>query len=344
MKKISRTEARRADRIRAFREELERLEAERVLVLSAEQRESIAQHHGALLRDLGKPRRPMAARIGAFLGALALAATAYFLFDPYWASFPAPVQIAILLTGSFGSFIGAFWIARHDDAGHFARWAAILAFACFVANTVLFARIFNITSTAAVFIPWTAFAVLMAHTFRSKVLLAAGLLCAIAFVVAHAVPFGDGGWLLPGTRLEILLPAALLLFIAPSVLSGPHFHRFAAIYRTSGLLAFLVPGFIMAETGAGSYLPLIPDTLADFYRVVGLIVSGAAIGLGVRRDWPAVLNVGIFFFALHAAAMLYDPCCGTDKPSLYFFFMIGAIAVMLIVRVLRRRSVVRHEA
>ncbi|HYU35739.1 MAG TPA: DUF2157 domain-containing protein, partial [Thermoanaerobaculia bacterium] len=79
---------RRADRIAAFREELRELEREGVLVLSPEEHARVAAHHEELLReltarfdvDVGERERQLSwgMRIASFLGAVALAASAFF--------------------------------------------------------------------------------------------------------------------------------------------------------------------------------------------------------------------------------------------------------------------------
>jgi len=92
---------RRADRIAAFREELEELEREGVLVLPPEERARVAAHHEELLRalasrfdvDLGERARQLSwgMRIASFLGAVALAASAFFFLYRIWGLLATPV-------------------------------------------------------------------------------------------------------------------------------------------------------------------------------------------------------------------------------------------------------------
>jgi hypothetical protein len=85
MNNLSKADAqRRADDIRIFREELERLQTANVLALTADQRAALALHHDALLagyaqsfdidRDRHAKQLSLGMRIASFLGALALAA------------------------------------------------------------------------------------------------------------------------------------------------------------------------------------------------------------------------------------------------------------------------------
>jgi len=80
----------RTDRIRAFREELEALRQEEVLVLEPEQRARADRHHQDLLNkfaalydvDVSGAEKQLSwgMRIVSFLGALALSAAVFFFF------------------------------------------------------------------------------------------------------------------------------------------------------------------------------------------------------------------------------------------------------------------------
>ena len=111
----TRTDAqRRADEIRVFAEELSRLEREGVLALTAEQREAIAVHHRELLarfaqdydidRDAHAKQLSLGMRIASFLGALALAASVFFLFRQFWDRFSTLEQVSILIGAALGTF------------------------------------------------------------------------------------------------------------------------------------------------------------------------------------------------------------------------------------------------
>jgi len=90
----SRTAAQqRADEIRMFGEELAHLEREGVVALTPAQRNAISAHHRGLLaqfsqdfdidRDARAKQLSLGMRIASFLGALALAASVFFLFRQF---------------------------------------------------------------------------------------------------------------------------------------------------------------------------------------------------------------------------------------------------------------------
>src|ERR1700722_9437778 len=168
---LSKSEAQqRADNIRVFRAELAGLEAAGVVALSDEQRRAMATHHDGLLaeysrqfdidRDVQTSQLSLGMRVVSFLGALALAASVFFLFYQYWGKFGTAAQVAILLIAAFGSLVGTMAIQRRDASGYFTKLAALVAFACFVLNISMFGQIFNITPSDKALLPWAAFAFL----------------------------------------------------------------------------------------------------------------------------------------------------------------------------------------
>src|SRR5229473_6031840 len=189
----SRTEAQqRADEIRIFQRELERLQGE---------------------------------------GALSLAASLFFLFYQFWGRFSTTAQVATLLAAALGAFTATVWIQGRDANGYFTKLAAMVAFACFVLNIAMLGQIFNITPSDKALIAWGGFAFLLAYTCDLRLLLAAGILCAIGFVSARTGTWSGMYWLYFGMRPENFFPAAAILFFLPKFISHDRFAGFAAIYR-----------------------------------------------------------------------------------------------------------------
>src|SRR4030066_1623823 len=87
-----------ADEIRIFQKELARLESAGVLTLTEAQHAALAAHHNGLLarftqtfdidRDARGKQLSLGMRVASFLGALALAASVFFLFYLLWGRFP----------------------------------------------------------------------------------------------------------------------------------------------------------------------------------------------------------------------------------------------------------------
>ena len=87
------------------------------------------------------------------------------------------------------------WIQGRDALGYFTKLAAMVAFACFVLNIVMLGQIFNITPTDKALIPWAALAFLLAYACDLRLLLAAGILCVIAFIAARVGTWSGIYWL-----------------------------------------------------------------------------------------------------------------------------------------------------
>lgn len=346
----SRSEAqRRADDIRVFRDELARLEGEEVLRLAPEQRAAVERHHDALLarleaefdidRDAQSKQLSLGMRIVSFLGAAALAASVFFLFRQFWGLFPTPVQVAVLVAASFAALLATALIGRRDATGYFTKLAAMVAFACFVVNIAMLGRIFDITPSDKALVPWAAYALLLAYAFDLRLLLAAGILCIIAFVSARTGTVGGLYWLDFGERPENFFPAALLVFAVPQLVDHRRFPGFAPIYRVLGLLALLLPILVLANFGSLSWLALEPSMVKGIYQVAGFALSALAIAYGVRRGWNDVVNTGVAFFVILLYTKFFD-WWWSWMPKFVFFLLLGlaAIVLLLVFRRLRGRA------
>ena len=348
----SRTEAQqRADEIRIFQRELERLQGEGALSLSEAQRRAVAEHHSRLLaryaqaydidRDVQAKQLSLGMRIASFLGALALAASLFFLFYQFWGRFSTTAQVATLLAAALGAFTATVWIQGRDANGYFTKLAAMVAFACFVLNIAMLGQIFNITPSDKALIAWGGFAFLLAYTCDLRLLLAAGILCAIGFVSARTGTWSGMYWLYFGMRPENFFPAAVILFFLPQFIGHERLAGFPAIYRVFGLLTLLLPVLVLANWGGGSYLDLDPAVVEGMYQVFGFAGSAAVIWLGARRHWPEVVNTGMTFFVIFLYTKFFD-WWWKIMPKYLFFLVLGLTAVLFLV-VLRRLRVTNYK-
>jgi len=344
----SRTDAQqRADEIRVFAEELVRLEKERVFVLTPTQREAIAVHHRGLLeqyaqaydidRDSLAKQLSLGMRVASFLGALALAASVFFLFRQFWDRFSTGVQVVVLIGAALGTFGATVWIQGRESSGYFTKLAAMVAFACFAINIALLGQIFNITPSDKALIPWAALALLLAYTCDLRLLLAAGILCIIAWVSARTGTWSGIYWLHFGERPENFFPAAAILFLVPQFIPHGRFAGFGAIYRVFALLTLFLPMLVLANWGQISYLEFETNSVEGFYQVMGFVLSAGAIWLGARRHWSEVVNTGSTFFVIFLYSKFYDWWWDV-MPKYLFFLVLGLTAVLLLVVMRRLRA------
>jgi len=347
----SRVEAQqRADRVRAFEQEVQALERDGVLNLTETQKRAVAEHHRALLasyagefdidHDVRSKQMSLGMRIASLLGALALAASVFFLFYQFWGLLSTGWRVAILVLAAAGSFAGFCWVRARDGSGYFAKLAAMVAFACFVLDIQMLGSIFNITPSDKAFVVWAAFAFLLAYAADLRLLLGAGIVCMVAFVAARTGTISGMYWLHFGERPENFFPAALLLFAAPSVFAHPRYPDFPAVYRVTALLTLFIPVIVLANWGRFSYLPFGRSAIEILYQVLGFAGTTAAIWLGIRRQWRHVVNTGVTLFIVLLYTKFFD-WWWEAMPKYLFFLVLGLTAILFLVVLRRLRGVLQ---
>ena len=353
MNDTSRIEAQqRADEIRIFRKELERLEGEGVLKLADEQRAAVSLHHEGVLarfaqsfdidRDMRAKQMSWGMRIASFLGALALAASVFFLFYQFWGRFNEVAQVAILVGASLGMFGATVWIQGRDASGYFTKLAAMVAFACFVLNVAMLGQIFNITASETALLPWATLALLLAYACDLRLLLAASIICVIIYTAARFGTWSGMYWIHFGERPENFFPVALLLFFIPQLVPHRRHEAFAPIYRVFAILSTLLPVLILSNWGYISYLTWPATTIEHFYQIIGLVLSALLVWLGLRSQWGDVVNTGVTFFVIFLYTKFYD-WWWEIFPKYLFFLVVGLTAVLFLFIIKRLRQPAQKE-
>jgi len=341
------TAQRRADQIHHFRRELEQLAAEGVLQLGVEQRQRLDAHQEMLLAELTREfdidgdirsrQLSWGMRIASLLGALALAASVFFLFRQFWGMFPEWTQVGILVVASLTTFAATLITRQRDATGYFTKLCAMVAFACFVLNVAMVGQIFNITPSDKALLPWAVYGLLLAYLCDLRLLLGAGLVCLLAFIAARVGTWSGVYWIHFGERPENFLPAALALFVLPTLFRHERYDQFPAVYRLVGLLSFFLPVLILSHWGHGSYLAWPVATIEHVYQIAGFIFGALVIWLGLRRQWTETANTGVVFFVIFLYTKFYD-WWWESMPKYLFFLVLGltAVLVLLVMKRLRR--------
>ncbi len=356
MKALSKADAqRRADRISEFQSELRALEDEEVLSLHQEQRSAVATYHDNLLTQLAatfdidanshERQLSLGMKIASFLGALALGASIFFLFYQFWGRFPTTLQVLILIAAPMLSLAVTMLLAQKERSGYYTKLSAMVTFVCFVLNLSMLGQIFNITPSPNAFFVWALFSFLLAYASDTRLLLAAAIVSSTFFLSAQAGTWSGLYWFGFGERPENFFPAALLLFLA-SFAAHNGFSGFRVIYRVFAMLIFFLPVLILSHWGAISYLPLDQTIIEGSYQVAGFLFSAAAIWLGIKKEWPDLVNTGNVFFTLFLYTKFFD--WWWEWMPKYLFFLIialASIAMLFVFKRLRRTStLVTQEA
>jgi uncharacterized membrane protein len=337
----------RSDQIQVFQKELTLLEQEGVLALSGEQRQRISEHHRSLLnqyaqnfdidQDVRASQLSLGMRIASLFGALALSASVFFLFYQFWGWLSTVTQVVILIAAPLCMLGITLLIQRKDPSGYFSKLAGLVTFACFVLNITMLGQIFNITPSDKALLPWAALAFLLAYAFDLRLLLVAGILCMIAFVAARTGTWGGMYWLSFGQRPENFFPAAALLLLIPQFVPHQRYTGFQPMYRIFGLLTVFLPVLVMGNWGSSSYLDWDRNFIEGFYQVLGFIGSAFAVWMGVRKQWPEVINTGVTFFIIFLYTKIFD-WWWESMPKSLFFLVLGLVAVLFLLVLKRLRA------
>lgn len=342
---------RRVDQIRAFRDELAQLERDAVLVLSDDQRQRLRSHHDRLIQDFARQfdvdtsvsqkQLSWGMRVASFLGALALAASVFFFFYRIWGVISTPLQVLILVSAPILAVLATEFAAKREIVPYFTTLIGLIAFACFVLNLSLLRSLFNLIPSQHALLVCAAFAFILSYFYGLRLLLVAGILCLLAFLSATVGAWRGLYWLSFGERPENFLPAGLLLFALPALVSHRQNPDFPGYYRVFGLLTVLLAMLILSHWGEGSYLMLQADQVEVLYQLLGFSVAGLAIWLGIRQHWSGVTHLGTTFFAIQLYTKFFD-WWWDWMPKYVFFFLLGVIAVGLLFGIQRLRAVIKE--
>lgn len=340
----------RADRIRAFTRELERLGRDGVLVLSDDDRRRVAEHHDETLRDLRERfdvdttdsdrQVSWGMRIASALGALALAAAVYLFFYRIWGAISTPVQVALLVAAPCLAVAAMEVVRRRERTSYFTGLLGAIAFACFVLDIRVLGTVFNVTPSPKAFLAWSAFALILAYAYGLRLMLAAGIVSAMAYLTLSVGTWSGVYWIYLGQRPENYVLAGAAAFAVPFAVRHRVHDRFPPLYRVLGMLAAFLAILVLANWGRASYLRLDPGAVEILYQSVGFLLSGLAIWVGVRRGFREVVHTGVTFFVLLLYTKFFD-WWWDWMPKYLFFLILGLIAVGLLVVLGRARRFLR---
>lgn len=334
----------RLNRIRTFSSELALLERDGIVVLEPEQQLAIDRHHQRLVADLtsqfdlddGDTQRRMSLgmRIAAVMGAIALSAAVFLLFYRVWGALTTTLQVAILTTAPLAAVALTEIAQRFDRSRHLVFIAAVIACAAIVMNVMLVGDIFAMTDSPNALAVWSAFALLIGYGYGLRLPVAVGFALAIAFAAGTTLAWRGIEWKEFVLRPELLLPFSGVVFAAGSTRAARIPQRFAPTFRMVGLAVLLGALWVLSIDGHLSALVWSETRVKAVYQVLGFITAGLAIAAGLRRSWNDAANIGAVAFVVFLYTKFFQ-WWWDWMPAYLFFFIVGAVAIAIIL-VLRR--------
>ena len=339
----------RTDQIKAFQTELQILEGEEVLSLSEGQQAALTSYHKGLIKEYittydidtssHEKQLSLGMKITSFLGALALAASIFLLFNQYWGKFSTMMQLIILTATPLLALWATIYTLKREKTGYFSKIFAMVGLAAFILNLVMLGDIFNITPSENAFLIWAAFAFLLAYATDARLLLGAGIISLAFFLSAKTGTWAGCYWIGFGERPENFFPAAMTLF-ALSLLPHDRYSGFQPIYRTFAMLLILMPVLVLSNWGVISYMNFSIDFIEGFYQVTGFTISAVAIYAGIKKGWGDLVTTGNIFFTIFLYTKFFD-WFWEWMPKYLFFLLLGLTAILMLMIFKRlRKSVV----
>ena len=337
----------RADRIRAFREELSALKGESANPLSADQEAAIATHHDRLLERLaadfdvdrtarsGQLSRGL--RLASFFGAAALVAAITALVQRFWGGFTLPAQLTLLAMFPLLALAGVQLAADRERTRYVASLMALVAVGTAWLAIVMTARLLDIPFTALWLWPGTAFglAVAMSYGFRWVLAFSLGSLA----VAIASVFFAAGGvpWTVLFQRLEPLGGAAVVLTLSATHVAGTsaEFERTARLTTLTLLFGVLLA---LSSISGTSLLAFAPPTALIVYQGVMLLACLIVLWRRLGAGDQAGVTLAAAFLALFLVIRYVD-WFWEALPAWAFFLILaaGAFASIMVLRRLRAR-------
>jgi hypothetical protein len=335
----NRSEAqRRADRVRAFREELAAARADGALVLSPEQDASLAAYHERVLGELSRTfdvdvseqqkKVSLGMQVAALLGGFALAASVVLLFFRIWGLIPTAAQVGLLVAAPVLMLGATEWSSRRGGLRFSTMVLAAVAFSAFVQTLQGLGQVFAITPTAAIFLALALFALVLAYGYDLPLLLLAGLVCLLLWLATVPVRLGGGWWGGFTDHAENFLFAGAVVF-ALSFLRQPRYPDFPPVFRVVGLLPVYGAMLLMSYEGNTSRLDWDVDAVEGFYQAASFVVAGAMVALAISRRWleTVYLSAGALLVFLVAK---YSDWWWDVLPRWLFFLLLGLFALALL--------------
>jgi uncharacterized membrane protein len=343
----------RADRIRAFRDELRELEASGVAALPDEVGARIRRHHDELLAALAgrfdvdrteaEKQLSIGMRIASLLGAVALSFAVFFFFYRIWGAIPTGAQVALLVAAPILCVLGTEIAARKERTLYVAAIVSLVAVASFGLTLLMLGDLFNIAPSPDAFLAWGIFAGLLAYAFRLRLLLVVAIAACAVFLSGRLGAWNGSYWGFFLLKPENVLLAGVFVLAIPAVARHRALPSFPPVYRATGLLAIFAPVLVLANMGELSWIDVPSGTIEVAYQALGFLSGAAAVCAGARTQWAVTTVVGTMFLVVLLYVKFFD-WWWDWMPKWLFFLVLGGVAIGILLLLRRLQAAMRRAA
>jgi hypothetical protein len=340
---------RRVNRIRAFRAELDALQADGVVTLSDDQRRAIDAHHQELLRtwsaqhDVDRSEAAsqlsLGMRIVSFLAAVALTAAIYSLVARFWGRFELPLQATLLCAFPLVCLVAVELSAQRERSLYLASIFALAAFGTYWLAVGELSQLLGVPVTPPALWGGALFGLTLAIPYRFRLIFAGALAALLAAVAGTIFQLAGMPWTHVIEFPELIAVAAFMLALIGVRLQSQD-PSFAAITRVVGFSCGFLGLLMLSTAGRVSLLP-VPNRIAEaIYQVLIVMLGVVAMTVALRRRWNETVYVAAAALTLFIIVRFVDWFWDVLPPYL-FFFLLAALAfawLFALSRVRRRLS------
>jgi hypothetical protein len=334
----------RADRIAAFRAEVEQLQREGVAAFSSADLDRVAAHHEAVLSELARSfdvdrtasqrRMSIGMRIASLLGAAALTAAVVSFAYRVWGVLPTSGQVALLTAAPIVSVLIMLVAGRVEKTRYVASLFAIVACGAFVLQAVMLGQLFNMRGSPHILAVCGLFALAVATPWRFGIPFAIGAIAFAMYVPSLVVWMTGAPWDAFPQRPELLGGSAVAgLWLMPRVVP-----ELATWGRSVLIIIALGVLLVLSSYGRGSFVSENENVVEALYQIGAAAAGAGLIALGLRRGMGELVTIGSIFSGIFLLTRFVDWWWDWMPKYLFFLILAGvALAWLWGLRAVRRR-------
>lgn len=337
---------RRANRIRAFREELETLTRAGAVTLTSEQREALDRYHDQLLRRLaaehdidrstaaGQLSRGM--QIASFFAAVTLTAAVYSLVSRFWGRLEVPVQASLLCAFPLSALIGVELAAQRERTLYVSSIFALVAYGTFWLAVFMLSQLLDVPVTPPAIWAGALFGVSLALPYGFRLVLGVALLTLLVAFAGSVFQVAGVPWTATAEHLDIITAAALVLAGASGPLAAIN-PSFAVVGRVVGLATGLVGLLVLSSIGHISLLTSSARVSEVVYQAITLVLCVTLLLVAIRKQWSETVYIVAGALTIFLFLRFVD-WFWTSVPRYIFFLLLAALAFGWLLALRRLRS------